>query len=174
MSRAEVTIRGFLTPEHARLPPTRRERVIRVTVAGTMIAAVIAGAAAGATWWAGLWGSYEHQLKAAVRHGDCVRISVNHDGWGGDLNQGATDSYAAFCDELGPSVNWVRYRTPAGLRAAIAADAAQHHPALRGRLITVCVNTSAAELVAFDEIAEWKIRMLCHRRGARIIRTPGP
>jgi hypothetical protein len=82
----------------------------------------------------------------------------------------ATARFAAFCDELGPSVSWLRFRSAADMRQAMAADATDRFPVLAN--MTVCVSPSRAELVAFDEIDEWKVRFLCWRRGARILRRP--
>ena len=69
-------VQSFLPPEHARLPPSR-EWMLRGVILAGMVAAVLVPV----TWWLGVWGgsehqlraggSYEHQLRAAVRHGYC-------------------------------------------------------------------------------------------------------
>lgn len=116
-------------------------------------------------------GSYEHQLTVAVRDIDnCAGTSTNNIGWGGDLSERASARFAAFCDQLGPSVSWLRFRSAADMRQAMAADSTERFPILANT--TVCVNPARAELVAFDEIADWKVRFLCWRRGARIVRRP--
>jgi hypothetical protein len=86
------------------------------------------------------------------------------------LNAGATARFAAFCDELGPSVTWLRFRSEADMRHAIAADARDRQPFLD--YATGCVNASRAELVAFDDVDHWKVSFLGWRRGARIVRRP--
>jgi hypothetical protein len=138
---------------------------------GVIVAGMVAAVLVPVSWWLGVWGGYEHQLRVAVRHGDCVGTRVEHVGWGAatePLNARANARFAAFCDELGPMVMWLRFRSAAELRAALAADASQRDSLLD--YATVCVSSSRAELVAFDDVQDWKVKALCWLRDGRIVR----
>jgi hypothetical protein len=172
--RDGVAVTTFLPPEHARLPPSRRELALRAAVLAGLVAAILAVVLAASGWRSGRWGSYEHQLKAAVR-GDCVGVSTNREGWGGvtaALNAQATERFAAFCDQLGAEVTCLRFRSAQDMRQAMAADAQAH--AQGGYAVlnhaAVCISWSRAELIAFDGVSESKVTRLCRRRGARIVR----
>lgn len=141
---------------------------MRALVAAALAAAILAPVA----WLLGALGSYEHQLRVAVRDiGNCEGTGINHHGWGSAAdprNTPASARFAAFCDELGPEVTWLRFPSPAAMRQAMAADATDSYPHLAHA--TVCINRSRAELVAFDDVDAWKVKLLCWRRGARIVR----
>ena len=67
-------------------------------------------------------------------------------------------------------VMWLRFRSASELRVALAADASQRDSLLD--YATVCVSSSRAELVAFDDVEDWKVKALCSLRDGRIVRRP--
>jgi hypothetical protein len=167
-------VSSFLPPEHARLPTSPRRRAVHRALLVAATATIVAAIVAAIAWWLGVWGGYEHQLRVAVRDiGNCEGTSINHDGWGGAtaaLNAPASARFAAFCEELGPSVTWLHFRSAAAMRQAMAADARDRYPLLTRT--TVCISSSRAELVAFDDVDHWKVRLLCWLRDASIVRQP--
>jgi hypothetical protein len=166
-----VAAGAFVAPKHARFPPSWREWAVRTAVVAGIVAATVVPVA----WWLGVWGGYEHQLKVAVRAGHCVRISTDRQGWAGTgavLNARASARFAAFCDELGPSATWLHFHSADDMRRAIVADAADRDPLLTGDYTSVCINRPRAELVAFDDVAQWKVKVLCWLRGGQIVRRP--
>jgi hypothetical protein len=141
---------------------------VMVTAVGIVLAVAVA---AGVTYYAGWWGSYEHRLTAAVRHLDCKRITTDHDGWGGEdmmaLNQRAKHRFAAFCQELGPMVTWLRFPSAAAMNAALAATPTDETSSYA--FSTVCVSRSRAEVVMFDDVGRGRIDGLCAAIDGRIV-----
>jgi hypothetical protein len=150
----------------------RRRTRIRVTVAAVAVAVAVAHAvAAGVTYYAGWWGSYEHRLTASVRHLDCKHISTDHHGWAGEdmlvLNERASRRFAAFCEELGPMVTWLRFPSAAAMRAALAATPTDKTSSYA--YATVCVSQSRAEVLTFYDVGKGRIDGLCAARDGRIV-----
>jgi hypothetical protein len=151
-----------------------RQKVGRIA-AGLGVAAVLAFAA-GVTYYLGWWGSYEHRLTAAVRHLDCKDVTTDHQGWRGAdmraLDDRATARFAAFCEDLGPMVTWLRFRSAVDMHAALAATPAGHGSDFA--LSTVCISESRAEVVLFDDVPRRRTAGLCGARDGRVVhRQPG-
>jgi hypothetical protein len=148
----------------------RRRTRMRVTVAAVAVAVALA-VAAGVTYYVGWWGSYEHRLTASVRHLDCKHISIDHDGWADEdmlvLNQRASGRFAAFCEELGPMVTWLRFPSAAAMRAALATTPTDKTSSYA--YSTVCVSQSRAEVIMFDDVGKGRIDGLCAARDGRIV-----
>jgi hypothetical protein len=105
--------------------------------------------------------------------GNCKGTPVSHDGWGApseSLNARASARFVVSREFLGPTVMWLRFRSPSDLHEALAADA-WHRDSLLS-YSTVCVSSSRAELVAFYDVEHWKVKALCWLRDGSIVRRP--
>ena len=149
---------------------------------GVILAGMVAAGLVPVTWWLGVWsgskhqlpgGSYDHQLRAAVRHSYCEGTPVSHDGWGAPsepLNARASARFVVSCEFTGPTVMWLHFRSASDLRDAWAVGASQSDSLLS--ISTVCVSSSRAELVAFYDVEQWNVNALCSLREGRIVRRP--
>jgi hypothetical protein len=131
----------------------------------------LAAFAAGLTYQRGWWGSYEHRLAASVNHSDCKRVTSTRDGWGGDdmraLNEHTRQRFAAFCEELGPMVTWLRFRSAADMKRALAVTSSGPGTTLGSE--TVCVSDARAEVVVFDDVSRARASSLCGARDGRVV-----
>jgi hypothetical protein len=83
------------------------------------------------------------------------------------LNQRASRRFAAFCEELGPMVTWLRFPNAADMNAALSATPTDKTSSYA--LSTVCVSQSRAEMVMFDDVGSGRIDGLCAARDGRIV-----
>jgi hypothetical protein len=121
-------------------------RASTVLIAGLALFAI----AAGATYYLGWWGSYEHRLTAAVRHWDCRAIETSHE------RAGRAMRFTASCEDIGPMATWVRYDSASDMRRGLPALLAEEMPSS-----TVCLSDLRAEAVMLYDVGRRRSDDLC-------------